>query len=737
MVFGRLRNSVRNLLRRPLDLASELEQCWKKEAPFELDELEPVLHLKPVSADVEEAIESARRGEFEHAGSVLWDHFERRIRPRVFVHSAEVELIRSLVERDTVKVQRCKALAARIMAHEFCPLGTEKVSFPAAIDWFSDFKGSSWVCAHVEELRRHLCRPPSLWEEESDEGAGGIGDVVATWEFNRLGHLVELGRAFWLTSGEPYVSEYIAQAVDWSERNPALCGINWLDPETIAVRNLYWLSSWLLFLPSKQLRGRILLRLLQTQLIHGVVLAGLLQRGTGAGLACSCSLYILALALPEFAESAGWLDIAGRRLKRALKEEFDLDGFHRLGATQKHRFALEWLLLVGLLCELNQVLPPEGVLSVVEAGLDGVVAIYPGMLPVTEIGSVYGSGLLSLRAPGIENVETVLGLGALVTGRNDLAGLLPQFPWHVYWWGGSWASDRYSALGGEKPVISTRFFSSGGMAVSRDSWSEDCSWCLLRTGIPAGGISGEAGLLPPPPAPLSWHDDLLSLNMVLAGEPFLIEPGVPGGMGKVALYLSSLSAHSTVRILREMEPLSTEPVRFERSDGEPRSDGRPIAGAKAVDDGVLLWGKRQVVLLPEQPWCLSRDVLFLAGKKCVVIRDSLDGEGQVEMEANFIFSPHIDVLMRGDMGCLVRGEKLQARLLPVFPRRFRYRLSRGSLSPLRGWVWLGRMVPAYHLQYVSKLQAPWVIYFWITWGGNESPLPKGEQIEKMFLQAFS
>lgn len=145
---------------------------------------------------------------------------------------------------------------------------------------------------------------------------------------------------------------------------------------------------------------------------------------------------------------------------------------------------------------------------------------------------------------------------------------------------------------------------------------------------------------------------------------------------------------------------------------------------------------RPVWVTPEKPWRLWREVLFLPESKHLAIRDTLEGEGEIDYETSLLLSPHLDVLMRGDMGCLIRGKKLQARLVPIFPGRFRYSLKRGQKEPISGWCFRNaRAIPTYSLRYFAHLEAPFSTYLWIVWDPNDTKVPRTEDLDRQYEEA--
>jgi len=116
------------------------------------------------------------------------------------------------------------------------------------------------------------------------------------------------------------------------------------------------------------------------------------------------------------------------------------------------------------------------------------------------------------------------------------------------------------------------------------------------------------------------------------------------------------------------------------------------------------------------------------------VRDTLDGEGEIHLETNLLLAPHLDILMRGDMGSLLRGRKLQARILPLFPTRFRYEVLKGKSEGLQGFFWseAGRAVPTHLLRYFARVTLPATVSLWIAWNPEDTLTPRPQDVEKLF-----
>ena len=181
-----------------------------------------------------------------------------------------------------------------------------------------------------------------------------MGPLRATWDLNALHQLVELGKAYWLTSEERYASQYLLQSLDWMEKNPPNMGINWVDEMAVARRAIAWVFALELFLSSPSLSGDFVLRAVKMALMHGAYLADYLHHSrdedrSGYRLAATAALHLVACAYPEFRTSARWREIAETLFAAVLEDELGADGAHRSGSLDMHRLCCEFAVLPHLL----------------------------------------------------------------------------------------------------------------------------------------------------------------------------------------------------------------------------------------------------------------------------------------------------------------------------------------------------------------------------------------------------
>lgn len=719
-MLSQLGKRMRSLLQKEISLEMRVATARQDREPLDISDEELLAQFRSISLDLEEAKRAVRKGRMSAAQAHLVDHVRDRLRPRFFIHPANREKLVDQVKADVAPLQKLLKVAEEAQGRTFTMLGLRK-NFPSAIDWFTDFDEASWIYGADTDLRAVLKRP-------NEESAKEMGPVEATWLFNSHDHFVSMGRAYWVTGLETLVSEFVVQAVDFAERNPAQFGINWIDTTNIANRLVNWMLALNLFLSSEQMQDEVTVRLIKTIVLHGAVLADILhdeereqtptQRAAAAGALCLLSLFF-----PELKPSQRWYELASSELPKQAWKCMGRDSFHLSGSVAAHRELLEWMLLPELMHRLNALPSPKGLRDAIESACETLTLLTPPDRKACDLGATSVHSFLGQYVGATEHTHRLLALGAVACQRDDFRPGV-ELPPELWWWLGPEAESLYQGIdvglsGGPK----SRAFQEAGIVVVRDHWERQANWCLLR-GTPKASLLESA---PPPPASIPLHDDALHLSLSLAGESVLVEPGGPELTHLVQPNFARVTAHSAPRVVREREPLCLDRLAH-RSDSE-------MYEVKLGGNARYLAAHRPVWVTPEQPWRLWREVLFLPDAKHLAIRDTLEGEGEVDFDSHLVLAPHLDILMRGDMGCLIRGKSLQARLVPIFPGRFRYSLKRGQQKPVAGWCYAGqRAVPTYCLRYFARLQAPFSTYLWLVWDPNDTRVPRTSDLDRQYSE---
>lgn len=713
-MFRKLGRRFRALLSRDYHLDEELQSALEQGIPLQFEAEHFFAQLEPATAALEEAKAAAMANDWKEAGQSLLDHFQDRLRPHGFLQLGEVEGVVAALRNHPQDCRRWLKGAESAAQHRFSPLQGDEVHFAHSIDWYCDFRGGSWMMANPEMLRNHFATQPlDLDQQEA---------LQRTWSFAQLGHLLTLGRGYWLTGNEAFASECIVQSVDWQERNPIFMGMSWIHPKVVATRSLYWYLFIQHILGSHLMQGEIFTRLLKTLLLHAGFLALHLRQNGNYRLVCAASLYLLTAHLGEFSPCKRWASLARQHLHIALQEEFHSDGLHRSGNLSLHREALDWMLLCALFDHFNS-RAQDGLLPSCESALEALVYLKPPVGNQGELGPTVNEGLLGYQVGPAEHAQRLLALGGYLLQRADF-NVSGEVPAELVWWLGPEVGERIRSLGKQEPKGIRRLFGPAQIAVIRDQWGPRATWCQFRGYSGRSRRDGEGRFFDPHPVELPCHDDALSLALNLDGEPLLIEPGIPLVGGELGRCFARMGAHNSVRIGRELEPQQVAPDLEEN----------PRLTLESCKEGHYLCCQRPVWFDMEEPFWLTREILFMPKKQRIVVRDHLDGEGEVHVETNLLLAPHLDILMRGDMGSLLRGRKLQARILPLFPTRFRYEVLKGKSQGLQGFYWSesGRAVPTHLLRYFARVQAPATISLWIAWNPDDTLTPRHQDVDRLF-----
>lgn len=436
------------------------------------------------------------------------------------------------------------------------------------IDWQIDFKsGFRW--------------DETTWYRDVTYGTTPGADVKVPWELGRMQHLPWLAWAFALAEAghegfepaEIYAYEFRNQVLDFMASNPPRFGVQWSSTMDVALRAVSWLVGWDLL----RAHGAVFDEAFEQAFTRGVYLHG---RHIATNLewyphllgnhylADVTGLAFVAAYLPRTPESDAWLAFACREVVRELGHQFHEEGSNFEASTSYHRLCGEMAvyaaaLLLGLPQEKlaalreydHQLAPPRPPLSPKPLPLylssDGRETPLPPSLlrrlrgiaefaswatgpkgRTAQIGDNDNGRFLKLQpAWGVEWAEDQLDHRHLVA---SVAGLFP---------GSSLESEASESLdaamtrglsgGGVRPdpgwdgqitastVLATaspgvwtglrrRSFPGFGLHI----WRSYRIWLAVRCG-PVGqdGWGGHA------------HNDQLSFELWVNGEPLVVDPG--------------------------------------------------------------------------------------------------------------------------------------------------------------------------------------------------------------------
>jgi hypothetical protein len=665
--------------------------------------------------------EAYRDRNFERAKKALLEHYRSRKETLFLFPRAHNDEARKILKEFNYSYRSTIEAADRICAHTMqVPAGASR-SFGTFIDWFSDFDGKSWIYCHVSELNKKLY-------EKHFQKLYDLSNLSLTLEFNKHHHLVDLGRAYFLSKEERYAQEFVIEIEDWIEKNPVNWGVNWLEPLTVSQRVISWLFALGFFLTSPHLTPEIFCNVLKNIFIHGTyILEQCADKNTKPAklIGLASALYLMASLFPEFEFMERWHEKGLRILEQEVALQISPDGVHREQSLGLQCLLTEFLILPLMHEKLNRKSSSPLISMTVERSLEfllhniqpnGKTQVF-GEMPLTRVWRI---GM----APH-EDYKVLLALGALLFNRRDMKWAAGACEEEILWFFQEEGHRQYDAILPKPPEASSRAFGEGGYLLFRDSWEKDSNFCLFHSGPRKKWGFIEKGM-----EGLNLHHDLLNFVLSIRGEPFIIETGSYRGKKKFSSYFSQTGAHNVIMI-----------------DGREQSMYKNFKGSKKF----LQWLKTRWLFTDEFDYVVSgspgfeelkshvihrREIMYLKQKKWFVVKDTLEGFDEFVVELNYHFAPELEIILRGDYGCFIRGRRDFVRLNPYFPGEFSCSLNRGKLEPISGWYAKDfvRVEPCYRLEYYAKMKLPAELYTWVSWARGEFRIPPKEELRELFAK---
>jgi hypothetical protein len=396
-------------------------------------------------------------------------------------------------------------------------------------------------------------------------------------DFNRnIGQSGKYGFHYWiwarpllmasiLTGDEKYLDKFDQLFNVWyQQRNSITGGFPTLDVVYyelgLGIRNRIFIEYYLLPLPRRSAQTQV--RLLKTFLSAGRWLYQLEKwEGYRPGnwqVHGSYMLVHLALAFPEFRESAQWRQIAMQRMMEHLQEDFFPDGGHSERSPRNYTMAtyLNYRNLAYLLAAYGR--EPEAATHI-RTSIGRTLEWWKSMLTPT---------------------------GEVPAINDSHRGLFPE----------RIMRDAKRFLAGDSavhPQYTSRHMPESGFTVMRSDWSRDALYMTVNYGPPAG---------------FHTHSDLLDFELYAYGTPLAVDAGL-GLTYDDPLYLTwykSSRAHNMV-VVNDSD-IAREGVRGENIQWGSTSALEYFAGE---EDGYRRFGihhRRQIAFVKPSYWFILDDL---------------------------------------------------------------------------------------------------------------------------------
>lgn len=710
----------------PVALESRVEYCYNNGQRFVGDE-KYILNQFADLPIIEEAKDSADIGDLSSAYRFFYDYFVKRTNPVLFLHNSEYSVIRKK---------------------------------------FSQFQDPK-VKDLLEEAQYYLSKKSDATDENTvfypNRPSTSIRDLFSDphtlrkiWELNNHYHFLTLAKAFWITGDSNYASNILIQATEWLGDNPVGFGVNWVDYRSIAIRLLNWMIAINMCLSCRFIIPEVFFKITSGMILHAAVLANHLEK-TADNLTEETSkpqptleeavvLYIFTNHYPELKLASKWRQLAESKLEIAICNEFSQKYLHYSNSLADHCFKTDLLILAVLQqCQNNQKI--NDILFDFCLGALRAIHFFSGSSRIVpNFGTYKSPGVLGQKKSISDYAINLLCLGSVIFNEGKLLFNINKIPSEVYWWLGPEAGERFINIKTQSPSSTVVYFISNGIGIVRDHCGPKSSQCIAIGNPPIAPIDNN----------IENHCDCLSLILNLEDEPFLIDPGncSQDDNKEAKEYLATFLAHSAPSFAEEVQPVNigyyddsltadtTKKISgviygLENYTVADKSICSPLYKEDIREGETIYKSGRQARLLSGLTILIIREILFSSQDKRIIIRDTFygsEGAKQLHLQSSLLFAPHLNLIMRGDMGCLARGKKLSARVIPLFPRGTRNLKGRGVSNPYpTGWYFDdGKMCPTNQIRYFSTIDLPQKTYITIDWTGKEPKKLTIAQMDEFF-----
>jgi hypothetical protein len=279
------------------------------------------------------------------------------------------------------------------------------------------------------------------WEHWSALSDAGASDIKGVWELSRFSWAFALARAYAATREERYRETFGYLFADWCRRNPPNSGQNWMCGQEATFRLMAVLFAY-------ETMG---VRPMEQELLSRFVVATgeriaanlgyALSQKNNHGISECVGLITAALAVPEHAQSAGWLQRGMQALQRQVEELIYEDGSFSQHSLVYHRVLLHDLVWMARRLQGSRRDVPAWLFAAGQRALRFLQRLTD---PVTGEAPLFGSNdgacVLPLSAGDFLDMRPTVQMAAAVF-EHSLP--LPPGPWDE---AAAWMVDDFAAL---------------------------------------------------------------------------------------------------------------------------------------------------------------------------------------------------------------------------------------------------------------------------------------------------
>ena len=573
-------------------------------------------------AGLEKVREAVSKRDFQKGKHRSIKHYKKRTSPRFFLSPNKNENL-NIVINDRFKKSKKTTIkrAEEICLHEF-EFIVPGLRFSGKVDWLSNL---------LDKRRWEI----KYWRDIDYSSDKRIGDVRLIWELNRHQYFVTLGKAYWYTGDEKYAKEFVSQLRDWIETNPYGKTVNWVHAQEVALRIMSWIWSYHFFCDSPSFKVEDQIEFLKSLYLQAEFLRKKLSDTRFSThnhiISETAGLAMMAVIFPEFKKSKVWWRDGVVRLERELERQICDDGVSGETSTNYHFFVLDSFLQISILLNKNGLPYPRATKQILEKMIEFSMYICrpDGTLPI--IGDSDSGRSIRLDELNGSDRRSYLSTGAVLFDRADMKAVAGKFYEESLWLLGTEGLRNFDKITSNEPTNLSALYPDSGYCVMRDAWSSSANELTLR----CGAVS-----IPKHVAIGHNHADYLSFELIIDGEPFIIDPGVYTYNldDEWRWYGRKTSSHNTV-VIDDADQFVINSQRF----GLPKIAKTTVHAFDSTHSYDFIHASHDAYESLANPITHHRNIFFNKISKRWAMTDNLVGSGNHKIDWYFHFDVGIDL----------------------------------------------------------------------------------------------
>ncbi len=481
-------------------------------------------------------------------------------------------------------------------------------------------------------------------------------DPKYPWAMGRLDHLIALGQGYWVASERleraRYARAFVDETADFIRANPLGLGVHWACPMEVALRAANLAQALAMFADSPKVRDPDFLYVVLAALSEHAdfVEAHLEDQGAVPNnhlVANYVGLLVVGLLFPELPGSARQVALAVDGLRAEMAAQVHPDGGSFEGSIPYHRLSVE-------LFTLAQVVAMKSGVSLGDAffhRLERMFAFTAAYVSEGGRAPQLGDNDSGRVFPFLDRESLDHGylppLGAALFAQASLKRPGAAFPDEAAWLLGKPGLSRFQGLSAEGEPRSW-LYKDSGFAVLRGGGA------VVTASVGLNGQRGIGG---------HSHNDKLSFELHLRGQPVIVDPGSPTYTRDPAKrnQFRGTAAHNTL----ELDSTEQSPIDPARLFALPDTAGCSVEVFQPGNALDRLSARHHGYQALSEPVEVERTFVLDKERRALGITDTLRGEGWHQVTSR-LHLPDGEARLRP----LTQAERARAAALPGSPRQF-------------------------------------------------------------------